>query len=176
MMQCEQYQGAATGNTILKLGRGGSVVVELISELPRDITYHLYFDSMFTSLRLMHLYFDSLFTSLRLMDDFQKEGFGATCTIRQNLIENAPFTDVKKFSKQAQGTYEYIQYSGLGMVLVHWHDNNVLTIASNCHGVLPTCQTKPWSNKDKKSIMVKQPLMIAAYNKYTGRVDWLDQI
>ena len=83
MIQCEPYQGAATSNTISELGMGGSVVVNLISELPRDITYNLYFDN--------------LFTSLRLMDHLQKEGFGATGTIWQNRIENAPLIDVKKF-------------------------------------------------------------------------------
>ena len=160
MIKCEPYQGAATGNTIPELGMSGSVVVDMISELPRDITYHLYFDN--------------LFTSLRLMDHLQKEGFGGTGTIRQNRIENAPFTDVKKFSKQARCTYEYIQDSESGTVLVRWHDNNVVTVASNCHGVLPTCQTKRWSNKEKKSIMVQQPLMNAAYNNiwvgWTGSI------
>lgn len=40
LLQCEPYQGAATGYTTPDLGLGGSVVADLISELPTDRKYH----------------------------------------------------------------------------------------------------------------------------------------
>lgn len=60
-------------------------MVDFISELPRDRKYMLYFDNFFSS--------------LRLMDYLKCEGFGATGTIHANRLEDAPLTDVKKFSK-----------------------------------------------------------------------------
>ena len=161
MLQCEPYQGASTGNTKPELGLGGSVVVDLISELPRDRKYMMYFDNFFTS--------------LRLMDYLRCEGFGATGTIRANRAEGAPLTDVKKFSKENRGTFEYRQDVSSGTLLVRWQDNSVVTFATNCHSAMPTVKTKRWSNKEKRTILVDQPRVVAAYNRCMRGVDRLHQ-
>ena len=161
MLQCEPYQGASTGNTLPHLGLGGSVVVDLISELPRDRQYMLYFDNFFSS--------------LQLMDHLKLDGFGATGTIRSNRTEKAPLTEVKAFAKKARGTHELVQDVSSGTLLVRWNDNSVVTLATNCHSATPILQAKRWSNKEKKTVTIDQPQTIAAYNRYMGGVDRLDQ-
>ncbi|KAK0065232.1 piggyBac transposable element-derived protein 3 [Biomphalaria pfeifferi] len=84
LIQAVPYQGASTGKTIPELGMGGSVVMDLISELPRSTKYNLYFDN--------------LFISLSLMDRLTKEGFGATGTLRSIRTEKASKSNVKKSS------------------------------------------------------------------------------
>jgi len=88
LIQGEPYQGAATGYCIPELGMGGSVVVDLISELPRNQKYCLYFDN--------------LITSLPLLDHLSSHGFGATGTVRINRIKKAPLKNPKDMSKQDQ--------------------------------------------------------------------------
>ena len=132
---------------------GRSVVVDLISELCH---YNKYF-----------LNFDNCFTSLKLMDYLQKVGFRATSTIRQNRVENAPLKYIKKFSKQARGSIDYIQDSTTCTLLVRWR---LLVFF-----VYPTSEAKRWSNKEKKTITVEQPPVIVAYNKYMEGVDRVDQ-
>ncbi len=53
LIQCEPYQGAKTGNSILELGVGGSAVCDLISKLQGDKKYNIYLDNFLTSLRLI---------------------------------------------------------------------------------------------------------------------------
>jgi len=76
------------------------------------------------------------------MDHLKLEGFGATGTIRNNCIEKAPLTEVKAFAKKAQDTYELLQDFSLGMLLVHWNDNSVVTLATNCHSATSILQAK----------------------------------
>lgn len=53
LVQAEPYQGASTGNTMPNLGVGGSVVVNLISELEHEVPLILTFDYLFSSVRLL---------------------------------------------------------------------------------------------------------------------------
>ncbi|KAK0046815.1 piggyBac transposable element-derived protein 3 [Biomphalaria pfeifferi] len=161
LIQAVPYQGASTGKTIPELGMGGSVVMDLISELPRSTKYNLYFDN--------------LFTSLSLMDRLTKEGFGATGTLRSSRTEKAPIIDQKVMSKKVRGSFDYMQDKLSGCLMVRWHDNSVVTVLSNCHSIKPIGNAKRWSNKEKKSILVDQPNVISQYNRYMGGVDRLDQ-
>jgi DNA excision repair protein ERCC-6 len=75
VLQLDPYQGARGRQVAYPgLGMGGSVVVDLISELQADAG-----DSF-------HLTFDNLFTSLLLVDCLTKKKIGCTGTIRANRI------------------------------------------------------------------------------------------
>lgn len=161
LIQGEPYQGASTSYDIPELGIGGSVVMDLISELPKDQKYDLYFDN--------------LFTSLPLLDRLAVEGFGATGTMRINRTKKAPLKNPKDLLKTARGSHYFVQDETSGSVIVQWHDSKIVTIASNCHSVQPLGQARRWSHKEKKSITISQPHTVAAYNKYMGGVDRLDQ-
>ena len=61
------------------LGMAGSVVLDLIAELPSGRPYRFYFDN--------------LFTSLKLVDKLTERGIGATSTVRVNRVEKCSLTD-----------------------------------------------------------------------------------
>ena len=161
LMQFEPYQGASTTPLIAGLGMGGSVVADLISELNLSVQYHVYFDN--------------LFTSLKLMDYLAKKGVGATGTIRANRIEGCPIADLKQVSKLPRGSYDYRMDTANKVEVVRWHDNSIVTMASNRYGTKPLAKAKRWSAAEKKVIEVTQPNVIRAYNAGMGGVDRMDQ-
>jgi DNA excision repair protein ERCC-6 len=161
LIQCEPYQGAATGKTHPSLGVGGSVVLDLLAEIPDDLK--------------LVIYMDNYFTSLKLIDELSKKGYGVVGTIRSNRIEKAPLTNTKLFSREERGRHECLYDVLNGITLCQWHDNNVVTLASNCYSSQPLTKAKRWSNKEKKYIEISQPDLVARYNTNMGGVDRLDQ-
>lgn len=161
LLQCELYQGAGTVSVDKEVGMTGSVVLDLISELPADRPYLLYFDN--------------LFTSLKLIDHLTKKGIGATGTVRVNRVEKCPLLDVKVMAKKPRGSCDYRLDSSSNTSVIRWNDNSVVTVASNCHGIAPMSSTKRWSSAQSKAINVDQPFAIKAYNTGMGGVDRMDQ-
>jgi len=157
-VQLDPYQGA--GTSIPELGLGGSVVVKLASVLPLD-NYVLYFDNFFTSLRLLH--------------HLSVNGVKATGTVRANRIEDCPVMTVDQIKKLPRGTSDHRIDSVSNILVARWHDNSVVTLASNCHGVEPTGTVQRWSSAEKRRVELVQPYLIGKYNKYMGGVDWMDQ-
>ena len=161
LVQAEPYQGANTNNKLPELGMGGSVVADLISELPDHTEYSLFFDN--------------LFTSLPLLDYLSSKKIGGTGTIRNNRIGKNSLTDPKEMKALPRGSHDVVTELSSGIALVRWHDNSIVTVASNCLGAFPLASAKRWSQSEKKDIEVEQPHSIQMYNKYMGGVDRLDQ-
>jgi len=157
-IQFEPYQGS--GTTDSSFGLGGSVVLDLISELP-PAKYQLFFDNFFTNIRLLN----------RLTD----MGIGGTGTIRVNRTEKCPLVTPEKLKKQPRGSTDYRLDQNTGVIVVRWNDNSVVTVASNCYGVEPFGQAQRWSYAEKKRVMIQQPQIIAQYNGSMGGVDRMDQ-
>ena len=160
LMQFEPYQVANTTPTLPGLGMGDSVV-DLLSELDMSLKYHVYFDH--------------LFTPLKLMDFLSKKGVEATGTIRANRVEKCHVADLQQLSKLPHGSYDYRLDTANNIEVVRWHDNSIVTIASNHFGTEPVVKAKRWSSAEKKVIDVDQPRVIQAYNKGMGGVDRMDQ-
>ena len=89
IVQFEPYAGAGEVR-IPEVGVGGSVVLDLISELP-PFNWHLTFDNYFTTLNLIaHL---------------KDRGIGACGTIRTNRLKKCP-VDTKAVSKANRGNFD----------------------------------------------------------------------
>ena len=163
VLQFEPYQGArgrqAADNN--QLGMGGAVVMDLLSELQRDNGYHLTFDN--------------LFSSLRLVDELTSIGIACTGTIRSNRVEDCPVRSVKEMQKTPRGTYDYAYDTRNGLIVVRWNDNNIVNVVSNQHGVKPQQTASRWSRAEHTRIQVQQPFCIKHYNKTMGGVDRMDQ-
>jgi len=112
------------------LGLGGSVVTNLISDLPElDGThYHIVFDNLFTSPRL-----------IRLLSD---KGTAATGTLRPNRAEGAPLKSIDVMKKEARGSHDVVLERKAGICVVRWHDSKVFTVASSFAGVHPIHKAK----------------------------------
>jgi len=157
-VQLDPYQGAGVTNP--ELGLGGSVVVQLASILP-TASYVLYFDNFFTS--------------LRLLQHLSSSSIKATGTVRVNRIENCPITSVDKLKKMARGASDHRLDNSSKILVARWHDNSVVTLASNCHGMEPAGSAQRWSSAEKRRVEITQPYLIGQYNKYMGGVDRMDQ-
>ena len=125
VLQFEPYQGERGRQApgMNHLGMGGAVVVDLLSELQKDNAYHLTFDN--------------LFSSLRLVDKLTDMGISSTGTIRANRIEDCPVKDLKQMSKTERGSYDYAYDESNGLIVVRWNDNNIVNVVSNCQGIEP---------------------------------------
>ena len=164
VVQFEPYQGAR-GRQIEYpgLGMGGSVVIDLISELQiRDgCSYHLTFDNLFTSLKLVNVLTD--------------KSIACTGTLRANRIGDCPLKSTKEIEKSVRGTFDYSLEAKSGMIVVKWNDNNVVHAVSNKVGVHPLQTARRWSRTDGKKVEIGQPNLIKHYNQTMGGVDRMDQ-
>lgn len=155
------YQGA--GTTDKELGLGGSVVTNLIKHLPNTegSAYHVVFDNLFTSPRL-----------LRLLAD---QGVAATGTLRPNRCEGAPLRSNDVMKKEPRGAYDVVFDRKAKVSVVRWHDSKVVTVASTYAGAVPVQKAKRFSSTKKEKIQVDQPKVVQLYNYGMGGVDRLDQ-
>ena len=141
-----------------ELGLGGSVVVELVSKLPENG---------------YDVYFDNFFTSTKLLSELSRRGIRGTGTCRSNRTQKCPLaTDLKK---KPRGSYDYMSDPSSNLLVCQWHDNNLVTMASNCHGIAPLQKAERWSLAEKKKIQVTQPFLVSQYNAWMGGVDQMDQ-
>ena len=89
VIQFEPYAGAKNKTAEkLEYGLGGSVVLDLLSELPSSLPYHVAIDNFFTS--------------VRLLEHLGGLGIEATGTIRQNRIEDCPLRKSFKTLEKAE--------------------------------------------------------------------------
>jgi Transposase IS4 len=88
------------------MGLGGSVVTNLINDLPEldGSHYHIVFDNLFTSPRL-----------LRLLSD---KGMAATGTLHLNRVEGAPLKSIDVMKKEARGPHDVVLERKAGICVV----------------------------------------------------------
>ncbi|XP_046389357.1 piggyBac transposable element-derived protein 3-like [Ischnura elegans] len=124
LVSFEPYQGAKAAQHPLqpKFGLSGAVVLEMQSRLPSDFgPYNLYFDNFFSSFPLI-----SRLTELNT---------GGTGTIRENRLDKCPLEPSPMLKKKKRGSFSLKVTCDLSVV--KWHDNSIVTIASNCHSASP---------------------------------------
>ena len=94
VLQFEAYQGARGRQTEYPgLGMGGSVVIDLISELQEEIG------------NSYHLTFDNLFTLYNLDDCLTSKGITRIGTLCSNRLGNAPLKSVKEMETLKRGFF-----------------------------------------------------------------------
>lgn len=158
----EPYAGAKTNSQDRSnFGLGGSVVIDLISELSPSLPYNLTFDNFFTS--------------IKLLEYLAERGIGATGTIRQNRLENCPLRNNKALEKAPRGSSEFCLDAGANVIVVAWRDNKVVHLASNVIGVEPFCSASRWCRAQNQRVNISQPNVVRFYNTTMGGVDRADQ-
>ncbi|XP_047989547.1 piggyBac transposable element-derived protein 3-like [Leguminivora glycinivorella] len=164
----EPYQGkcsTVTSNHYKNaMGLGASVVLEfadVLKEIDKQAPFHLFFDNFFTS--------------IYLIDELRLRGIRATGTVRENRVAKCPLTANKFLQKTPRGTFKYQSTSAEHILVCKWHDNSVVTVASNAATIEPVAKVKRFSQQQKKYILVDQPAVIKKYNENMGGVDRSDQ-
>lgn len=160
----EPYQGAKSAQLPFQeeYGLGAAVILELESRLPKHLSpYNFYFDNFFTSFELLHV--------------LSTHNNGGTGTIRENRLRQCPLTQTKLLKKEKRGSFSFKVEKNL--LVLKWHDNSVVTLASNCHGVTPVQKVDRVGvvGGKRSKIQVGCPALVQKYNKYMGGVDRFDE-
>ncbi|XP_030767353.1 piggyBac transposable element-derived protein 3-like [Sitophilus oryzae] len=129
LVNCELYQGKnSLRHEVYEkdFGKAAAPFVSMLDKLKGEKE------------RPYELYFDNLFTGLNLLEHLKERGYQGTGTVRENRIpKNCPMSDKKSLAKKERGTYEGTIEKESGIMVVRWVDNNVVSVASTCHGILP---------------------------------------
>ncbi|XP_028658906.1 piggyBac transposable element-derived protein 2-like [Erpetoichthys calabaricus] len=121
------------------------------------------------------LYFDNFFTNMDLLSQLADRGFRATATIRENRINRTcPMKSSKEMKKSDRGASEYVYDRTSEVLLVRWHDNNIVTVATNHDSIELLHDVKRRVKGQKEKSTVKMPNLIYNYNVYMGGVDHHD--
>ena len=106
------------------------------------------------------------------MSDLAKIDVRAIGTIRENRTAgaNQKMISSKQFHKQERGCFEYC-YDGT-LYIAKWHDNSIVTIASNWESHIPVYKVRRRVKGGVKE--VSQPHLINSYNKGMGGVHLMD--
>lgn len=155
------YQGENTIPSELKKDYGlcSGVVLHLSKRIPSGCNYQLYFDNYFTSVPLLR--------------KLRHEKILAAGTVRKNRLGKCPLEAKKVMNKQPRGySAEYVTSDDV--VVVVWKDNNDVSVASNFVGIGHQEDVKRWDKTKREHIFVKQPEIVAKYNRSMGGVDKMD--
>ncbi|XP_055910405.1 piggyBac transposable element-derived protein 2-like [Eupeodes corollae] len=94
------------------------------------------------------------------------QNVGGTGIVRENRLENCKLPSSKGMRKKPRG--ELCHQMSSEIIAAKWHDNSVVTIASNCHYWNPIIKVNRigFINKKRSKIQVDCPASIKMYNKY----------
>lgn len=114
VVQFEPYQGAkksgGTRSSAASWGLGEHVVLDLLEELPRGASYHVFIDNFFTSFRLhYHLHNNNI---------------QATGVIRSNRLGRCSIQPQKSLEKKARGFFDQRTDDAGVLTVVGWNDNS----------------------------------------------------
>jgi len=141
LLHSEPYCGTSTEIPDIGLGHGPNVVMEMVNQIGLEAG--------------QHVVFDNLFTSLPLLETLSAQGVGATGTLREDRLYEAPLMPKKSMEKKNRGYMEEA-FTGCTSV-VKWKDNKVVCVASNKFRKNPIHKAKRWSRVDKKHIEIDMP-------------------
>lgn len=60
-------------------------------------------------------------------------------------------------SQKNRGEVDFRQDTANSLLLTKWHDNAVVSVVSNCHGIKPLSSVARWSGKQRKQLTVTVP-------------------
>ena len=87
-----------------------------------------------------HVFFDTFFTSYKLVNELNTVGFSATGTMRENRSMKFPVMNVAEVKEKECGFYDYRSSGNIS--LVRWNDNSVVTLCGSAIGVHPIRNVK----------------------------------
>lgn len=140
----------------------GDIVCDLLKDLPAHQNYKVFFDSWFTS--------------LRLVEDLKTKGILAVGTVRADRTEECPLALDTVLKDLGRGSADFLMDGATGTEVIKWLDNSSALLISSYAGVHPTDTCKRWSNKEKRSVEVARPFAVKEYNSFMGGVDLSDML
>ncbi|GFO28785.1 PiggyBac transposable element-derived protein 3-like [Plakobranchus ocellatus] len=133
---------------------GGSVVMDLISVLPKE---------------------DNLFTSPALLSAIKDKSCDATGTLGVNRLNQCPLEGLDSMKKMKRGSMDHILNPDENIILLRWNDNSGVTLGSTKHGISPLKNVQRFSQSEKRHIQVPCPDAVIQYNKHMSGTDQINQ-
>ena len=127
-----------------------------------------------TDITCHELYFDNFFTSYNLLSELGDKSVRATGTVRETRTSNATKKLIcsKILKKKERGAFDYC--SDGKVYVAKWHDNSIVTIASNWENHEPVHKVRRRVKGGEKQ--VPQPHLVHSYNKGMGGVNLMDRL
>ena len=122
------------------------------------------------------VFLDNFFCSLELMEYLKSKKFETLGTVRSDRLRNCKLKNEKDLKKEGRGSYDVQTDRRLGLTVVRWVDNKVVTLASTFMGVQPLSTSKRYDKKEKAKVDVPTPAVVKNYNKHMGGVDLGDML
>jgi hypothetical protein len=160
------YCGKYTENefSVKTLSVTSNIVITLCSSIPSQVTgVKLFMDNYYMDVDLM----------LHLKRDRQIETCG---TFRSNRIRKCPLEDEKALKGRGRGSHDQQTDVKSNLCMVRWYDNRAVTMGSTFLQASPLGKVKRWDSKQKKSIEITRPNIVAVYNRNMGGVDLGDML
>lgn len=146
-------------------GKSSAPLVKLLDDLPCEKQNYPY-----------RIFFDNLFTNFYLLKYFQEIGYSGVGTLREDRIpRSCPLPKKQIMKTTPRGYFESALCKEDGILVCKWHDNGIVSVASNCHGIEPIASVKRYSQSEKKHVLVQRPAAFTEYNKNMGGVDKMDE-
>ena len=139
-----------------------NTVLRLVSDLPKNRGYRLFFDNWFCSLSLM----------------LQLQSMGILCmaTIRSNRLGSCTLSSDADLKARGRGAFDYRTDKNYGIHVVKWMDNKCVLLTSTFTGVSCSNTVERWNGKEKTHVQVQQPDIVREYNSSMGGVDLADML
>ncbi|XP_039284212.1 piggyBac transposable element-derived protein 3-like [Nilaparvata lugens] len=169
LMNFEIYQGKSLNmpSEYEELfGKSSALLVKMLEKLPgdkKDLPYICVFDNLFSNFPLLKF--------------LREIGYGGISTIREDRLPPCcPLLPKKNIqNKFRRGHCVSALNMDDGILVCKWHDNGVVSLASNTHGVQPIGKVERYSQAEKKTILVDRPNLVKIYNENMDGTDRLDE-
>ena len=92
---------------------------------------------------------NNFFTSIQLLCSLREQGIAATCTVRLNMVENAPLKPLKEMEKLERRSTDVKIHDNPKIDFMIRKDNKVVTVISSKDVLNPTAKTKPYIKENK---------------------------
>ncbi|XP_004780037.1 piggyBac transposable element-derived protein 1 isoform X1 [Mustela putorius furo] len=122
-----------------------------------------------------HLFFDSFFTSIKLVSALKKKGLRATGTIRENRTEKCPLMNAEHMRKMKKGYFDFRVEENEEIILCRWHGDGIISLCSNAVGIAPAREFRGSTNEEDVH-QGAQPALVKLYGECREGVAKMDQI
>ena len=116
LFQFIPYGGAEANSEQKTMPLGTSVVLKLLSVVPKP--------------QMHKIYFDNFFFSYSLFEVLKEKGFFASGTVRKNRMLGCQLDDSKEIKKKPRCSYDFAFNKNAEVCAIKWNGNSVVTIVT----------------------------------------------
>ena len=125
----------------------------------------------------MKLFMDNFYITFDLIFHLKKEFcILTTGTVRKNRLHGCPLATEKEMKVTGRGSHDQVVDANSNLTVVRWLDNKAVTLASMYLQAEPFSTVKRWNGKEKKTVEVSRPHIVAVYNTNMGGIDLSDML